>query len=153
MASGSPVAGPAVDALPSRERAGNDAHVRLKQPLLPSEARGSVCPALAPSPRPGALDVPAIRPFPSNHRHPIGVLAATVFLAVVVAACGTAATPRPSLPADATGSLLPPITATPPPSASPSAAAAFPTTITDDEGTAVELKTGPKKIVSLTPAE
>jgi hypothetical protein len=32
MACGSPVAGPAVDALPSRERAGNDAHVRLNHP-------------------------------------------------------------------------------------------------------------------------
>ena len=32
MARGSPVAGPAVDALPSRERAGNDAHVRLNHP-------------------------------------------------------------------------------------------------------------------------
>jgi iron complex transport system substrate-binding protein len=72
-------------------------------------------------------------------------------LAVLVAACGTGATPRPSIPPDATGSLLPPITATPPPSASP--VAAFPTTLTDDEGTAVELKAEPKKIVSLTPAE
>jgi iron complex transport system substrate-binding protein len=80
-----------------------------------------------------------------------GLLA--VLLSVVVAACGTAATPSPSTPADATGSLLPPITATPPPSTAPSVAAAFPTTITDDEGTAVELKAEPRKIVSLTPAE
>lgn len=80
-----------------------------------------------------------------------GLLA--VLLSVVVAACGTAATPSPSTPPDATGSLLPPITATPPPSTTPSLAAAFPTTITDDEGTAVELKTEPTKIVSLTPAE
>jgi iron complex transport system substrate-binding protein len=80
-----------------------------------------------------------------------GLLA--VLLSVVLAACGTAATPSPSTPPDATGSLLPPITATPPPSTTPSVAAAFPTTITDDEGTAVELKTEPKKIVSLTPAE
>jgi len=96
--------------------------------------------------------VPAFRPLPSTHRHPIGAFAATLTLAVVVAACGTAATPTPSIPPGATGSLLPPITATPPPSASPSAVA-FPTTVTDDEGTAVELKTEPKKIVSLTPAE
>ena len=80
-----------------------------------------------------------------------GLLA--VLLAVVLAACGTAATPSPSAQPDATGSLLPPITATPPPSTTPSVAAAFPTTITDDEGTAVELKAEPKKIVSLTPAE
>jgi iron complex transport system substrate-binding protein len=97
--------------------------------------------------------VPPFRPFPPTRRHPIGAFAAGAILALIVAACGTAATPRPSTPPDATGSLLPPITATPPPSASPSAAAAFPITLTDDEGTAVELKTEPQKIVSLTPAE
>jgi cobalamin transport system substrate-binding protein len=95
--------------------------------------------------------VPAFRPIlPSIRRRG---LAPALVVAVLVAACGTAATPRPSNAPDATGSLLPPITATPPPSASPSAAAAFPTTLTDDEGTAVELKAEPKKIVSLTPAE
>jgi iron complex transport system substrate-binding protein len=97
--------------------------------------------------------VPPFRPFPPTRRHPIGAFAAGAILALIVAACGTAATPRPSTPPDATGSLLPPITATPPPSASPSVAAAFPITLTDDEGTAVELKTEPQKIVSLTPAE
>jgi iron complex transport system substrate-binding protein len=80
-----------------------------------------------------------------------GLLA--VLLTIMVAACGTAATPTPTTPPDATGSLLPPITATPPPSTTSSAVAAFPTTITDDEGTAVELKAKPTKIVSLTPAE
>jgi iron complex transport system substrate-binding protein len=91
---------------------------------------------------------PAIRPSATSIS--TGLLA--VLLSVVIAACGTAATPSPSTPPDATGSLLPPITATPPPSTAPSVAAAFPTTITDDEGTAVELKTEPTKIVSLTPA-
>jgi iron complex transport system substrate-binding protein len=97
--------------------------------------------------------VPAFRPFPPARRHPIGAFAAGAILAVIVAACGTAATPRPSTPPDATGSLVPPITATPPPSFSPSFAAAFPITLTDDDGTALELKTEPQKIVSLTPAE
>jgi iron complex transport system substrate-binding protein len=97
--------------------------------------------------------VPAFRPFPPTRRHPIGAFAAGAILAVIVAACGTAATPRPSTPPDATGSLVPPITATPPPSFSPSFAAAFPITLTDDDGTALELKTEPQKIVSLTPAE
>jgi iron complex transport system substrate-binding protein len=79
-------------------------------------------------------------------------IAAVLFaiLAVLVAACGAAATPRPTIPADATGSLAPAETATPAPS--PSASPAFPTTLTDDEGTAVALKAEPQKIVSLTPA-
>ena len=72
-------------------------------------------------------------------------------VAVLVAACSGAATPRPTTPPDATGSLVPATTATP--QASPSLAPAFPVTLTDDEGTKVELKTEPQKIVSLTPAE
>ena len=111
-----------------------------------------MCSALAPSPRPGALDVPAFRLIPPSLRRP-GRATAALVVVVLVAGCGTAATPRPSTPPDATGSLLPPITATPPLTASPSAAAAaFPVTLTDDEGTVVELKSEPKKIVSLTPA-
>ena len=75
-----------------------------------------------------------------------------VFLiTALVAACGGAATPRPTTPPDATGSLVPATTATP--AASPSPSPAFPTSLTDDEGTKVELKTEPQKIVSLTPAE
>jgi iron complex transport system substrate-binding protein len=77
-----------------------------------------------------------------------------LLLAFLLAACGGGATPSPTLPPDATGSLLPPATATPAPSASPSAAAAaFPLTLTGDDGTTVSLKTAPRKIVSLTPAE
>ena len=72
-------------------------------------------------------------------------------VAVLVAACSGAATPRPTTPPDATGSLVPATTATPGPS--PSLAPAFPVTLTDDEGTKVELKAEPQKIVSLTPAE
>ncbi|MEA2518117.1 MAG: cobalamin transport system substrate-binding protein, partial [Chloroflexota bacterium] len=73
--------------------------------------------------------------------------------AIVVAACGGAATSRPTIPPDATGSLIPATTATAPASAEPSAAAdAFPVTLKDDEGTQVALAAAPRKIVSLTPA-
>lgn len=70
-------------------------------------------------------------------------------IAVLVAACGGGATPRPTTPPDATGSLVPAATATP----APSPSAAFPTSLTDDEGTMVVLEAEPQKIVSLTPAE
>jgi iron complex transport system substrate-binding protein len=75
-------------------------------------------------------------------------------LTILAAACGGAATPRPSTPPDATGSLLPAATATPPAGASAAASSGptFPMTLTDDEGTTVELKAVPTKIVSLTPA-
>lgn len=74
-------------------------------------------------------------------------------LAFLFAACGGGATPRPTTPADATGSLVAPETATPEPSPSPSPAAAFPATLVDDEGTTVEIPAEPQEIVSLTPAE
>jgi len=74
-----------------------------------------------------------------------------VAIAFLLAACTTAATPRPSTAPDATGSLLPAATATVTPSATP--APAFPVTLTDDEGSAVKLDAEPQKIVSLTPAE
>jgi iron complex transport system substrate-binding protein len=96
--------------------------------------------------------VPAFR-FPhvadsATRRLPILV---ALVLAVVLAACSGGSTPRPTTPPDATGSLAPATTATPALTASP--APAFPVTLTDDEGTKVELKAEPKKIVSLTPAE
>jgi len=72
-------------------------------------------------------------------------------LAVLVSACSGGSTPRPSTPPDATGSLLPPATATPAPSRAPSAT--FPVSLTDDEGSTLALESEPKKIVSLTPAE
>jgi iron complex transport system substrate-binding protein len=70
------------------------------------------------------------------------LIAAAISLAV--AACATSGA-TPSIPPGATGSIQPAITATP-------SAAAFPTTLTDDEGTKVELAAEPRKIVSLTPA-
>jgi iron complex transport system substrate-binding protein len=78
-------------------------------------------------------------------------LATTVAaLAIALSACATGASPSVATPAAPTGSIEPAATATPSPS--PSAAPAFPTTLTDDEGTAVKLTAEPHKIVSLTPS-
>lgn len=78
---------------------------------------------------------------------PVAVLAA---LTMALAACTAGASPSASIPAAATGSIAPAVTATPSPSPTPPPA--FPTTLTDDEGTAVALAAEPKKIVSLTPS-
>jgi len=99
--------------------------------------------------------VPPLSPSPVR---PTSRLAAFVAATVVLAvACGGGATPRPTTPPDATGSLLPAATATGAPSlaVSPSVAASatFPVTLRDDDGTAVQLAAAPSKIVSLTPAE
>jgi iron complex transport system substrate-binding protein len=75
------------------------------------------------------------------------ILRVLFLFALVVTACSGGATQRPSIPPDATGSIAPPATATPPPSA-----AAFPLTLTDDDGTSVEIEAEPDKIVSLEPA-
>ncbi|HUQ78718.1 MAG TPA: ABC transporter substrate-binding protein [Patescibacteria group bacterium] len=85
-------------------------------------------------------------------RRPRPLVALVAAFAVALGACGGAATPRPTTAPDATGSLIPAVTATPPASSSPSPVAAFPMTLTDDEGTQVELPGEPTKIVSLTPA-
>ena len=73
-----------------------------------------------------------------------------LFVALFVAACGgttSTATPSPATPVPSD------LVATQPPAASPTeAAVAFPLTITDDEGTTVEIPAEPRKIVSLTPA-
>jgi iron complex transport system substrate-binding protein len=84
---------------------------------------------------------------------------ATILVAVslIAAACSTPAA-RVSLPPDATGSIGPAATGSPAPSPAASASpvasttAAFPVTLTDDEGTTVELPERPERIVSLTPA-
>ncbi len=70
-------------------------------------------------------------------------------LILAVAACSTGPGGTPTIPPDATGSTQPAETGTPAPSPS---AAAFPVTLTDDEGTKVELAAEPAKIVSLTPS-
>jgi iron complex transport system substrate-binding protein len=90
---------------------------------------------------------------PLRAHRPVPFLLALA-LTAVLAACGTSgASVQPTIPPDATGSLLPAATATAAASASASAAPAFPVTLTDDEGTKVELKEAPEQIVSLTPAE
>lgn len=72
-------------------------------------------------------------------------VALSLALSVLLAACSTPGGAPSSAPA---------ITPAPPPSTepSPTPAAAFPVTITDDEGTAVEIASEPQRIVSLTPA-
>ena len=72
-------------------------------------------------------------------------VALSLALSVLLAACSTPA---------ATPSSAPSITPAPPPTTepSPSPVAAFPVTLTDDEGTEVELAAEPQVIVSLTPA-
>jgi iron complex transport system substrate-binding protein len=79
-------------------------------------------------------------------------LGAILVLASLLAAC-TAGAPA-TIPPDATGSIGPGATATPTPqpSPSPSPGPAFPLSLTDDEGTKVEIAAEPATIVSLTPA-
>jgi iron complex transport system substrate-binding protein len=77
-------------------------------------------------------------------------LPAPIALSLVLAACSAGAGPTLSIPPDATSSTQPAETGTPSPV--PSAAEAFPQTLTDDEGTEVELPTEPGRIVALTPA-
>ncbi|HET7702487.1 MAG TPA: ABC transporter substrate-binding protein [Candidatus Limnocylindrales bacterium] len=89
------------------------------------------------------------RPARRGARAPLSIASALVAALVLLVACSGGATPRPTVGPDATGSLLPPATATPLASLT---APAFPITLTDDEGTKVELAAEPQKIVSLTPA-
>ena len=79
------------------------------------------------------------------HPAPRARAVALAVLSALVAACGGGGA-VPTIPADATGSAVPPA------SAAPSQAAAFPVTLTDDEGTEVEIAAEPQAIVSLTPA-
>ncbi len=89
---------------------------------------------------------------PAPRRATRGRAAASLsVITLVLAACSTSTGATPTIQVNATGSIQPVATATPVPSPSPSAAP-FPATLTDDEGTKVELATEPKKIVSLTPA-
>ena len=67
----------------------------------------------------------------------------------MIAGCNPPVAPA-TIPPDATGSILPAVTGTPP--ASPSAATSYPLTLVDDEGKSVEIPSEPQKIVSLTPA-
>ena len=77
-------------------------------------------------------------------------LALALAASLLLAACSPAA--RVSIPADATGSLLPVSTATPIASPTATPAPTFPISLTDDEGTTVAIPRRPSRIVSLTPA-
>jgi len=66
-------------------------------------------------------------------------------------AAGCSAGGAPTVPADATGSVVPASTGTPPASEVPTPAP-YPLTLTDDEGGLVALDARPERIVSLTPA-
>ena len=79
-----------------------------------------------------------------------GVALLVVLLAAIVGGCssgGASSSPEPSVAPSPTAAASE-AAASPSPSPTP----AFPVTITDDEGTSVELAAEPKKIVSLTPA-
>lgn len=99
--------------------------------------------------------MPPLSPSPSLFSRRFVALAAT--LTVAIAGCAGSASPRPTTPPDATGSLVPAETATAGPSTSTAPAASptatFPISLKDDEGTVVALAHEPHKIVSLTPAE
>lgn len=70
-----------------------------------------------------------------------------IVFSLLLSACAGASSPAP------TPTLTPTIAATASPvPATPTPAPAFPTTITDDEGTAVAVAAEPQKIISLTPA-
>ncbi len=104
------------------------------------------------------MDAPTIR-FGAPLR--AAFAASLLVLAAALAACSPIGG-RISIPPDATGSTGPAATATPSarvspsvqlsPSAQPGPSAAFPVTLTDDEGTAVAIPSEPERIVSLTPA-
>ena len=86
-------------------------------------------------------------------RRRAAVLTLIFGLSTILAACSTGGA-SPSAPSAAPSD--PPARASAPaspsPAPSPTPAAAFPVTITDDEGTAVEIAAEPQRIVSLTPA-
>ncbi len=73
-----------------------------------------------------------------------------VLLAITLGACSGTTGGSPTPPPAASPTAAPSSTATASPSVEP--AAVFPLTVTDDEGTAVEIATEPARIVSLTPA-
>ena len=95
------------------------------------------------------MDAPFVPRFVPSHGLHGRLTAGLAIVFLAVAACSTGPGATPTIPPDATGSIQPPTTGTPGPSAS---AAAVPVTLTDDEGTEVELTEEPAKIVSLTPS-
>ena len=95
------------------------------------------------------MAVPSARRARRQPTSPRSLTTALAAIVLAVAACTSGASTPPSAPAPSI-SAVPVATASPSPS--PSAAPAFPTTLTDDEGTAVKLAAEPRKIVSLTPS-
>jgi iron complex transport system substrate-binding protein len=79
-------------------------------------------------------------------RGPFAAMLAAIVL--VITACTGASAPSTSSSASAAAVA----TASPIPTRSPTPAPAFPTTITDDEGTAITLPAEPARVVSMTPA-
>lgn len=82
---------------------------------------------------------------PRSRRHGVAL---SLALSALLAACSTPPT-SPSAPA---ATPAPSASTEPSLEASPSPVAAFPVTLTDDEGTEVEIAAEPQRIVSLTPA-
>jgi iron complex transport system substrate-binding protein len=72
--------------------------------------------------------------------------------ALVAAGCTSGGVGVATIPPDATGSVVPGSTGTPLAPASPTPAATYPLTLTDDEGGLAWLEARPERIVSLTPA-
>jgi iron complex transport system substrate-binding protein len=94
--------------------------------------------------------LPRSRPVPTaGAARPRPIRAALLAtLVVVLAACTGGGAALATIVATPTATNVPSLVA----SASPSPVAAFPTSLTDDEGTAVEIGAEPQRIVSLTPA-
>ena len=88
--------------------------------------------------------------IPRRGRAPRAALAAVAF---ILAACTSGSAQITSTPPDATGSIVPVSTGRPSivPSPTLAPAAAYPLTLTDDEGGTVTLAVEPQRIVSLTP--
>ena len=90
---------------------------------------------------------------PSSRRSKGYLFALLCAAAVMLSACANpAASPAPTASPIPTASPVPSPTASPVPTATASPAADFPRTLTDDEGTVVELATKPQGVVSLSPA-
>lgn len=95
---------------------------------------------------------------PSSHRVPGSLLARLsallVIVAIALAACSNPASPSsaPSASVAAVKTATAAPSATPAPTSTPMPASSYPLTVTDDQGTAVTIKTKPARIASLTPA-
>ena len=94
-------------------------------------------------------DRPLLRSPKRGVTHSMALIPAVIGLLAVSAGCNQPIAPA-TIPPDATGSILPALTGTPP--ASPSAVTSYPLALVDDDGTTVTIPAEPRKIVSLTPA-